>query len=217
MADFAKRLHDKVLEMSNEEWEELPEVAQLWTNDTTKSFEDDGLISDELLTKFEEEIKEEPDEAEEENDEEEADAEEEEAEGEKEEEHDEDEDEDEDEDQPEEESEDEEEPVKAATARKKMKAKAPAKPVRGTARKVVAKKAKGNARGNGARRPIGAQYKIKELLLKNPKMSVEDLLEKLAPLGFKPTRTAVASIRSGFRHSLKVIMDKGGIPKNTEL
>ena len=77
------------------------------------------------------------------------------------------------------------------------------------------KAAKGNGAGRG--RPIGAQYKIKELLLQNPKMSVEDLLKKLAPLGFKPTRAAVASIRSGFRQSMKVIMDKGGIPKGTEL
>ena len=55
----------------------------------------------------------------------------------------------------------------------------------------------------------GAQQMIKKLILKQPAITVEQLLEKLDKAGHKPSRLAVSSIRSGFRDSIRVIKDAG--------
>jgi hypothetical protein len=56
---------------------------------------------------------------------------------------------------------------------------------------------------------VGAQTMIKELMCDDPKATTEELLAKLAKKGYTPTPLAVSSIRSGFRHSLKVLDNAG--------
>jgi hypothetical protein len=63
------------------------------------------------------------------------------------------------------------------------------------------------------RKPVGAQTMIKQLMIDNPKITTDELMEKLQKKGYTPTPLAVSSIRSGFRHSLKVIKEAGLLPK----
>lgn len=58
-------------------------------------------------------------------------------------------------------------------------------------------------------RKVGAQTAIKKLLCKNPKLSTEDLLERLEKQGYSPTPLAVSSIRSGFRNTVKILNEAG--------
>lgn len=83
--------------------------------------------------------------------------------------------------------------------------------------KPAGKKAAKKDTSAGARdgKKVGAQTMIKQLMIKDPKLTVDQLLEKLNAKGYSPTPLAVSSIRSGFRHSLKVIKDAGHLDEIT--
>lgn len=55
----------------------------------------------------------------------------------------------------------------------------------------------------------GIKVQIKKLLLKKPDMSVDDIVAAIAKKGDAPSRFTVSSIRSEFRHSLKVMKAEG--------
>jgi hypothetical protein len=69
---------------------------------------------------------------------------------------------------------------------------------------------------NKPQRRVGAQSLIKRLVLKDPKISVDDLLDKVKGQGFECSRLAASTIRSGFRHSIKIIQEEG-LLKNVKL
>src|SRR5882724_13421798 len=103
--------------------------------------------------------------------------------------------------------------MEKTTKKRPAKKKAPAKKIvkkKETKKTVAAKPAKKAAsRGNGAVRGTGAQTLIKQIMLKDPNISTEDLIGRLEKKGLKPTKVAVTSIRSGMRHTLKVMADAG--------
>lgn len=73
--------------------------------------------------------------------------------------------------------------------------------------KTAAAPAKGNSTGE-AKRP-GAYTKIKQLMVKDPTMTSEKLIEKLNKAGYEMTPIAVSSIRSDFRHSMRILKEAG--------
>lgn len=103
--------------------------------------------------------------------------------------------------------------VETKSKKRTAKKKAPAKKVakKNVGKKTVAAKPakKAASRGNGAVRGTGAQTLIKQMMLKDPNISTEDLISRLEKKGLKPTKVAVTSIRSGMRHTLKVMADAG--------
>ena len=50
---------------------------------------------------------------------------------------------------------------------------------------------------------------LKNFIIDDPSISVEDLIEKLKGAGHKPTEITVATIRSDFRNALKVLKGRG--------
>ena len=58
-------------------------------------------------------------------------------------------------------------------------------------------------------RPIGAQGAIKRLVLKNPRITTEELLEQCSKQGFSPTKFAASTIRAGMKNTLKIIQEEG--------
>jgi len=195
---FLQRLHAAVLELPEDDWEALSTDAQSWTNDATDSIDANqpiGPFKDEQETNVATETTETPT------------------------------------------------PTaakakkaksaalkaapapvekKAKTAPKQALTKAPKtdKPAKTTTTKATktADKPAKKAKGNGSRE-ISAQETMKVMILKKPSLTVDEIIEKLEAKGFKPTptRLAVASIRSSFRNSLKVIINNGGIPEGLEL
>lgn len=67
------------------------------------------------------------------------------------------------------------------------------------------KKAKVSTRGSGL------EATIKNLILKKPSISADELVEKLEAKEVKASRFTVVAIRAGFRHSIKVLADAGMI------
>lgn len=65
------------------------------------------------------------------------------------------------------------------------------------------------AAGNGTEKKTGAQSLIKKLLTKNPRLTVDDIHKKLVDKGYQTTPVAISSIRSGFRHTIKVLHEAG--------
>lgn len=55
----------------------------------------------------------------------------------------------------------------------------------------------------------GIKVQIKKALLKDPRMSVEKLMEKLTKGSDVPSRLTVAGIRAEFRHTLKFLKQEG--------
>jgi hypothetical protein len=209
------RLTGKVGELENDAWDGLSAEAQEWSNVATRAVNDsvtiEGFPDDDEAPapKDEPEVKaaknkrvkakakEEPEEAEDEDEAEDDDTEEDTTEDEVEE-------------------EPEEEPEKKPKRGKRIAAKA-----------ANGKKAKADddddqeetdVKGKKTpRKPVGSQTAIKQFLLKDPNTTVDDLLKKCEAQGFSPSKMAVGSIRSGFRHSLKVIIEAGGIPKGLKV
>ncbi len=91
-------------------------------------------------------------------------------------------------------------PAKKANSNSQKPAATPAK---------VAKPAKEKVKAPRKERPYGGQQMIKKILLKQPTLTTDELLEKLEKQNFKVSKMAVSSIRSGFRDSLRVIKDAG--------
>lgn len=80
------------------------------------------------------------------------------------------------------------------------------KPAKKAAARTSSKK--DDDEGGGSRK-VGAQLLIKQMLAKNPKLSPEDLMDRLTKKGYAPTPLAVSSIRSSFRNSMMVLKDAG--------
>ena len=79
----------------------------------------------------------------------------------------------------------------------------------GAAKKVAAKKVA--TKEDKAQRPLGtsAQTVIKRLLIKDPTLTPGDIAEKLVREGVSCSTVSISTIRSDFRHSLRVIQDVG--------
>lgn len=195
--EFLERLatgSNEYFDDHGDEWEGLPKATQSWVNAAVKALNASNAIAD-------------PDEVEDKSDVDEEDADEEDA-GDHEDDGD--------------ETDEEEDVEKTGTKSKKRpaKKKAPAKKVvkKKEAKKIAAKPAKkAAARGNGAVRGTGAQTLIKQMMLKDPNISTEDLIGRLEKKGLKPTKIAVTSIRSGMRHTLKVMADAGVLHNSIKL
>jgi hypothetical protein len=208
--EFLERLatgSSEYFEDKDDEWEAQPKAAQSWVNAAVKAINAGKTIVDPDEVKDEPEADESEEETEgaEDNGEEDADD------------HDDD-----GEEQPDEEESDMEQTTtkakkrsaKKAPAKKAAKKKvAPAK--KATAAAKPAKKAA--SRGNGAVRGTGAQTLIKQIMLKDPSVSTEDLIARLEKKGLKPTKVAVTSIRSGMRHTLRVMADAGVLHNSIKL
>jgi len=65
-------------------------------------------------------------------------------------------------------------------------------------------------------KPVGAQTVIKRMLIKEPGLTVDDLCGRLEKQGYKTSRLAVSTMRSDFRHSLKILKEEGKL-KGIEL
>lgn len=104
----------------------------------------------------------------------------------------------------------------------KPETKAKAKPTPKAEAKAAAPKSKASAKTNGAPpsrasrktnfKPAGGvMTSIKELLIKNMDLPVDDILDKLKSKGLKPSRVTTATIRSDFRHSVRVLQQNDKI------
>jgi len=89
------------------------------------------------------------------------------------------------------------------------------------ASKRSAKKSGSRAAAKSDKRPAakeakdkkpGAQLTIKQLIIRNPKLSSEDVVEKLKAKGLKATLSAVSTIRSGTLQTLRLVKELG-MPK----
>jgi hypothetical protein len=84
--------------------------------------------------------------------------------------------------------------------------KKPAAKKEAKAEKTV-KKAKGS----------GLESTIKNLIIKKPSITSDELVEKLEAKSVKASRFTVVAIRAGFRHSIKVLQEAGLIKGQMEL
>ena len=100
------------------------------------------------------------------------------------------------------------EPAPKKTKKKKAKAAATEEKTNVVPFKKEAKKVKA-AKPEKSKKPVGAQSMIKKIVLKNPRISTDDLLEQLTKKGYKVTKFAASTIRSGMRHTLKIIKEEG--------
>jgi outer membrane biosynthesis protein TonB len=189
--DYLERLASAASdELDGEAWEALPNAAQVWVNAAVKALNAGNEITDP-----------EPSSEEESDDEQQAEEADEEA----------------GDDQPEDEEQEDDMPTKTA-AKKKAPAKKKAAPKKTAAAKPAKTEAKpAKAKSNGAVRGTGAQTVIKQIMLKDPAISTEDLIARLEKKGLKPTKVAVTSIRSGMRHTLKVMADAGVLHSSIKL
>jgi hypothetical protein len=191
---YAARLIEAVQELKDPEWEDLSAEAQTWVNAGAK-----------VVKAGKGDIEPFPDDAEEEEEEEKEDPE---AEEENEEENEED---------------AEAEPATRTRGGGKTTNKSTARASTKSDGKVgdTEKAAKGSKKEGstkvkapkGEGKQVGAQTMIKQIMCDEPKISTDDLLAKLGKKGYTPTPLAVSSIRSGFRHSLKVLKEAGHLPK----
>lgn len=99
---------------------------------------------------------------------------------------------------------DEAESPPAKSTKKKAKA----------ADKAPPKKAKAAAKDNKTKakevtKPSGVKVRIKELVIADPLISVEGIVEQLGKAGGEVSRVTVSNIRAEFRHSLKVLQEHG--------
>ena len=77
-----------------------------------------------------------------------------------------------------------------------------------------ARKTRGQAKNNGTRK-VSACHKIKTIVVKNPKITVDALSQKLKDIDLKVSDVTIATIRSDTRDTLRVLNDAGMI--NIEL
>jgi hypothetical protein len=78
-----------------------------------------------------------------------------------------------------------------------------------------AKKAKVKAKVTT--RGSGLESQIKNLIIKKPMITADELVEKLTAKDVKASRFTVVAIRAGFRHSIKVLQEAGMIKGQIEL
>lgn len=73
-----------------------------------------------------------------------------------------------------------------------------------------AKKKKDTSAGSSKpTRALGGQAFIKKLVIKNPSMPTEKLMEKAEAKGYKLSKTAVSTFRSGTRNTIKLLQECG--------
>jgi hypothetical protein len=95
--------------------------------------------------------------------------------------------------------------VKKAKKVNARSAKAPPEDEDGAPAKVKAAKVKAAANG-----PLdGIKVRIKDLVIDEPHITLEDLLAKLSKGGDKMSRMTVSSVRSETRHTLRVLKQRG--------
>jgi len=75
--------------------------------------------------------------------------------------------------------------------------------------KAEAKKAPGRPVGGGGSRKTSACHTIKKIVAKKPTISVSELSEKLKADGLKVSDVTIATLRSDFRDSLRVLNELG--------
>lgn len=56
---------------------------------------------------------------------------------------------------------------------------------------------------------VGAQVVIKQILMRDPKSTIEQIEEQLTAQGYKTSRVTVSTIRTDFRASLKMLKEAG--------
>jgi hypothetical protein len=99
-------------------------------------------------------------------------------------------------------------PAKEAEKKAAKKDEKPAK----AAKEKPAKKTKGaSSRGSGL------EATIKNMIVKKPTISSDELVEKLEAKSVKASRFTVVAIRAGFRHSIKVLQEADLIKGSIEL
>lgn len=103
------------------------------------------------------------------------------------------------------EPEEEVKPAKAAKAAKEVKEpKAPAK---------AAKKAE-----SGEARPPSSRRRMKEIIIRNPGMTAEEVLAQLNEEGLTPSKMTVNTTRNETKDTMKIILELGGkLPPNVKL
>lgn len=125
------------------------------------------------------------------------------------------------EDEPEEGEEDEVKTTKKSGGGKKPAAKAPAKKTEAKkpdtkkteAKKSEAAPAKKAAAGkstSGGVKKISMRRALKQMVVKSPKLSVDDLIERLEKKGYdKPSKVTITTIRADTRDTIKVLNEAG--------
>lgn len=106
---------------------------------------------------------------------------------------------------------DEEEEMKTAKkpGGKKPAAKAPAKPAKPDTKKTDAKKPAGKSTSGGVKK-ISMRRALKQMVVKSPKLSVDDLIERLEKKGYdKPSKVTITTIRADTRDTIKVLNEAG--------
>jgi outer membrane biosynthesis protein TonB len=99
----------------------------------------------------------------------------------------------------------------AAVDKKPAKKAEPAKKEKAEPAKKAKVKAKVTTRGSGL------ESQIKNLIIKKPMITADELVEKLTAKDVKASRFTVVAIRAGFRHSIKVLQEAGMIKGQIEL
>ena len=88
------------------------------------------------------------------------------------------------------------------------------------AKKKVAARAKANG-SNGASKPrkltSGVPTIIKQMILKNPQMTKDDIVTALKKKGLKVSDLTVSTQRNEFRHALRVIQDAGLLKRDLHI
>lgn len=197
-ADYLGRLVQAIDGLSDEGWDELSKSAQKWANQATKAYEASKPIKD---FPDAEEAESDPADAEEKDEQDAAGAESQQEAG-------------------DEDVEAEDEAEAEAPVSKSSKEKA----VTSVSKAKKATTAKSKSKSNGSAEAAapkklgtGAPTIIKQLLLKNASMSKEDLLTALKKKNIKVSDLTAGTIRSDFRHSLRVLQDADMLKGSIEL
>lgn len=85
---------------------------------------------------------------------------------------------------------------------------------------IEAKPAKKAAKAPAAAAPVksaGIKNRIKRMILKKPKMSADELFEKLKDEGEAPSKMTVSGIRAEFRHTIRLLKEDGWLSKDIDI
>lgn len=192
--DFMIRIVKALNDVPDKQYNKLSDEAQKWAEDATKAFNDEGELPD-FPAEDEEETDADESEAEEETEAEDEPEEESEEEG----------------DEPEE-PEDDEMPATQETESRGRKVVAPPKKARSS--KTSRAPAKINQAGAKAGKAGSALTYVRQLLIKNADMSVDDLAEKVKAKGFAVSKQTLHTTRSGFRRDIRFLQEAGLLKKD---
>jgi hypothetical protein len=83
-------------------------------------------------------------------------------------------------------------------------------PAKKAADKPAAKKtAASKKNGSGEKKPLSMRRRLKQIVIKKPSISVEDLMSKLKDEGYKGTEMTIGSMRADTRDTMKALVDAG--------